>query len=350
MKKIQPSLLRITIGTLILLFLAILTINRPIPVKQDLSISNPVSQINLEKHVKTLSVDYAPRNIYNLDNLNKTGLYITKELSKYSKNVEIQPFKVYNDNFYNVIAKFGNIESNNIIIVGAHYDGYSELPGADDNASGVAGILELARLLKDIETDKQIQIIAYSTEEPPYFGGAKMGSYIHANSIKNKNIELMISLEMIGYFSDEENSQTYPLDLLGYIYPTTGNFIAVVEKYQDNNAVFFKSFINKYTDLDAYSINAPMAMHGIDYSDHSNYWKHNYEAIMITDTSFFRNFNYHTKEDTYEKLNYEKMSKVVFGTYLALLEKLEVSKSYYINKINSFNEEAGSNLRFDISF
>ena len=165
-----------------------------------------------------------------------------------------------------------------------------------------------------------MQLVAYTLEEPPYFATEKMGSYVHASSMKNVDVKLMVSLEMIGYFSEEMGSQTYPVKLMNLFYPNKGNFIAIVDGLTTNNAVGLKTAINRYTNLPAYSINAPKSLTGIDFSDHRSYWSFGFPAIMITDTAFYRNEAYHTTEDTYDRLNYESMAKVTFGLFMYIKE------------------------------
>lgn len=218
-----------------------------------------------------------------------------------------------------MIAKFGP-DSGAVIIVGAHYDTYANLPGADDNASGVAGLLELAKLLSTATLPTQVHLVAYTLEEPPYFATQHMGSYVHAASLQELDVKLMISLEMIGYFSEEENSQRYPINAMKLLYPSKGNFIAIVDEITGQRGAELKAAINKYTGLPAHSINAPRAMRGIDFSDHRNYWAFGIPAVMVTDTAFYRNDAYHTAEDTHDRLNYELMAEVVYGVFKYLAE------------------------------
>tara|TARA_Y100001960_G_scaffold204657_1_gene213768 strand:- start:6375 stop:7349 length:975 start_codon:yes stop_codon:yes gene_type:complete len=319
--KILKSLLRVSFGIFLMFFTVYCFIARPLPVtKEESAYSKEISVDNLEKHVYALSETYAPRDANHPLNLKKSGMYIKKELEKHSKDVSLQFFNHGVKSYFNIVGKFGNLESKDIIIVGAHYDGFSKFPGADDNASGVSGVLELAKLLKNKSFNKQIHLVAYSLEEPPFFATKYMGSYIHAQSVKDLNIELMISLEMIGYYSEEENSQDYPMPALKFVYPDKGNFIAIIDQFQNNNAVNLKRIINKYTDLPAYSINAPKQTPGITQSDHRNYWSEDIPALMVTNTAYYRNKNYHTKDDTYDKLDYNKMKSVVLGVFLYLKE------------------------------
>lgn len=281
----------------------------------------------LKKHVRTLS-SVLPERSDDVDKLNHSTVYIYNELKRYSADVKYQKYSVMGINYYNVIANFGPKYTNNLYVVGAHYDSYHGLPGADDNASGVAGIIELGRLFSINPPSTAVQLVAYSLEEPPYFRSDDMGSYFHAKSLSEKsiNVTLMISLEMIDYYSEESNSQNYPVSMLKYTYPNIGNFIAVVGSLgQLSQTRFIKENMRKATPLPVYSINAPSFIPGIDFSDHLNYWYFNYPAIMITDTSFYRNHNYHTKDDTWEKLNYNKTAMVVQGVYQALI--LHMKKS-----------------------
>ena len=285
------------------------------------SVSSPgeVHDINpaiLKEEVRKVSQDFYPRSSDHPETLWSLSQYIFDQFSNNSLNVEFQEYRAGKDSYRNVIAKFGT-NSGSVIVIGAHYDSYSDLPGADDNASGTVGLIELSRLLGTLELKKQVQLVAYCLEEPPYFASEKMGSFVHASSLKETGIavELMISLEMIGYFSDKSNSQSYPIPLLNLIYPTSGNFIAVVDKIDSNNALKVKSAINRFSNIEAYSINAPSSLAGVGLSDHRNYWALGFPAVMVTNTAFFRNKAYHTESDTFDRLNYEKMAEVIYGVF-----------------------------------
>ena len=270
---------------------------------------------NLKTHVEKLSRDLSPRDFENIENLNKVADYITNEFTAYGYTPAIQLFTVNNIEYKNVIVNLGVDNTHPKIIIGAHYDAAGPFPGADDNASGVAGLLELARILKGRIVHRPITLVAYSLEEPPFFGTESMGSFIHARAEKEQgaDIELMISLEMLGYYSDEENSQNYPLDVLRFLYPQKANFIAIVDQLFSNSGYKVKKAISKNMSLDVYSINAPSLVPGIDFSDHRNYWLHGFNAVMVTDTAFLRYPYYHTAEDTIDKLNFDKMAEVVNG-------------------------------------
>jgi Zn-dependent M28 family amino/carboxypeptidase len=233
-----------------------------------------------------------------------------------------QPFTISGNTYRNVICSFGP-PSNERIIVGAHYDSYREYAAADDNASGVAGLIELARLLSRTNVPLQVDLVAYTLEEPPYFGTAHMGSVVHAQSLREAGVKVkaMFSLEMIGYFSDAPDSQSFPVSLLRAFYPSQGNFIAVVGSLGESGMVRrVKRAMIGASSLPVYSINAPRFVPGVDFSDHLSYWKAGYDALMITDTAFYRNHNYHTAGDTAEKLDYRRMAMVVAGVYGAVID------------------------------
>ena len=208
------------------------------------------------------------------------------------------------------------------IVDRAHYDTAGAKPGADDNASGVAGLIELAHLLSRASLPMRVELVAFPLEEPPFFRTAYMGSAIHAASLKRQGIavRVMFSLEMIGYFSDAADSQTFPAPALKAFYPSTGNFIAVIGKFDQGLLVRrIKKAMLGASPLPVYSINAPRSIPGIDFSDHLNYWEAGYDAIMITDTAFYRNDNYHTSRDKSDTLDYKRMAMVVQGMYRAVL-------------------------------
>ncbi len=280
-----------------------------------------ISESDLKQTVMFLSQTALPRDSKHPENLNIAADYIKNKLSLSSSNVNFQSYVVDGESYKNVIASFGP-DTKDVIVIGAHYDAFSTHAAADDNASGVAGLIELGKLLQKTDLKHRVLLVAYTLEEPPYYGSEHMGSFIHAASLNEKNVKLMISLEMIGYFTDVPASQTFPISLLKLFYPNEGNFIAVVDSLFGNNGASLKNSINKYTDLQAYSINAPRWIPGIDYSDHRNYWSHGYPAIMVTDTSFYRNHQYHQAQDTYDTLNYKNMAKVVYGVfkYVQLLD------------------------------
>jgi hypothetical protein len=276
----------------------------------------------LEAHVRVLSERLTPRTEARPENLDGAAAYIRQEFERARGRVSEQPYQVGNSTYRNVVALFGP-ETAERIVVGAHYDAAGARPGADDNASGVAGLIELAYLLGGNDLPIKVELVAYTLEEPPFFRSKYMGSYIHARSLKKDGapVRAMFSLEMIGYFSDAEGSQHFPTPILRLFYPTKGNFISVVGKMGQGLLVRrIKGAMKGASSLPVYSINAPRSIPGIDFSDHMNYWDAGYPAVMVTDTAFYRNPNYHTVADTAEKLDYNRMAQVVEGVYQAVRE------------------------------
>lgn len=263
------------------------------------------------------------RHVGNMEGLNAAADYILAQFSTMGYAPQEQWYTVRQGEVRNIIASYGPSDAPRWVI-GAHYDACEALPGADDNASGTAGLLELARLLKEHqpELEYRIDLVAYTLEEPPYFGSPEMGSAVHANSMIEQGIDIrgMICLEMIGYFTDTPNSQEYPADFLSSIYPSTGNFIAVVGRVADPALTrAIKLDMMAASSVEVISINAPESLLGIDFSDHRNYWAHDIPAVMVTNTAFFRNKNYHQASDLPETLDYNRMAEVIEGVYWAVV-------------------------------
>ena len=260
-----------------------------------------------------------PRNYINLQSLNLIAQYIHGEFSKLDCKVSFQNFKVDGREYKNVIASFAE-QKGERVIVGAHYDVCGDQPGADDNASAVAGLLETARMVNEKKPNlkQQIDFVAYTLEEPPYFASSNMGSAIHAKYLHDNKIgvKAMICYEMIGYFSDKPNSQQFPSPELAKIYPHTGNFIIVVGKTgQEKFTQAVKKLMQSQASIDVQTINLPQEYGLAGLSDHRNYWKYGYDAVMINDTSFLRNPHYHQTSDTIDTLDFDKMAEVVKGVY-----------------------------------
>ena len=304
------------------LFLLLLWIAQPLAFTANIKSSQvKIDPNKLEMHVRMLSDELYPRNYVDLDNLNKAAEYIKGEFQKTGGKVSEQHFTVNGSDYRNICLELGP-ETADRVVVGAHYDSANLTHGADDNASGIAGLIELANALAVFPPNSKVEFVAYSLEEPPFFGSQQMGSFVHAGSLRDRQIpvRLMVCLEMIGYFSDEPNSQQFPVSIGKLIYPGTGNFIAVVGDLQNALTVRkFKAEMTDSTSLPVYSINVPAFVPGVDFSDHRNYWTFGYDALMITDSAFYRNKHYHNIDDTYEKLDYLRMAEVVSATYSAVV-------------------------------
>lgn len=279
--------------------------------------ASPADTVQIKSHLTAITKSSQFRNHQNVDQLNKIAAYIHDVFVKYADTVYEQPYKVDGITYKNVICSFGTKYTKRLII-GAHYDVCGNQQGADDNASGVVGLLELARMLKGQPLQQRIDLVAYTLEEPPYFRTQYMGSYIHAQSMLDGKIDVtgMISLEMIGYFKEEPKSQSYPLGLLSLFYGNKGDYITLVKKF--GGGKFTRQFIRKFrsaSTIKTVKFAGPPKLPGIDFSDHLNYWNFGFSALMITDTSFYRNKNYHQTTDTMETLNIPKMASVIDGVF-----------------------------------
>lgn len=282
-----------------------------------------VDPARLEAHVRRLSESFRPRDFRHPENLDRAADYLRTELRRAGGRIEEQAYEVGGARFRNVIARFGP-RTGERVVIGAHYDAFGDLPGADDNASGVAGLLELAELLGRQAPKVPVELVAYTLEEPPIFRTGDMGSARHAARLRAQGVPVraMLCLEMIGYFSDQAGSQQVPIAGLGSVFPSTGDFIAVVGDPGSQALVQrVKAAMQGASPLRVESLNAPRSVPGVDYSDHFPYWDAGYPAVMITDTADNRNFAYHTAEDTADRLDYRRMAQVVQGIY-AVVEEL----------------------------
>jgi hypothetical protein len=326
-KKHRSRLFKWLLGVLSLLlfvFVALaIAITQPLfgtqPPRTDIL---PIEPSKLKEHVTILAEKMFPRDSEHPENLDRVASYISDHFVEAHGAVVRQPFKVNGKTYQNVVGSFGP-QIGERIVVGAHYDAAGEFPGSDDNASAVAGLLELAVLLGSAPPDIRVDLVAFTLEEPPYFNTIHMGSAVHAYSLKKQNVavRIMISLEMIGSFTDIPNSQRLPVPLMDILYPTKGDFIAVIGKMSQGNVVRrVKRGMRTGSALPVFSFNAPAFMPGINLSDHINYWKQGYAAVMVTDTAFMRNSRYHTAEDKPDTLDYKRMAMTVQSVYAAVME------------------------------
>jgi len=272
---------------------------------------------NLKRHTKVLSQDIGERNFLQYQNLERASNYIKQEFKSYGYSPEEQIYYLKGKPYRNIIAtKKGEVLSGEIIIVCAHYDSVIGSPGADDNASGVAGLLELSRALSKDNLNKTLKFIAFTNEEPPLFMTKDMGSFRYAESAKRRgdNILGVVCLESIGYYSDKKGSQSYPF-ALSLFYPDKGNFIALASNLPSRRLL--KRIVREFKEASRFPLEYLVApaffAPAISFSDHWSFWKFGYKAVMVTDTAFYRNASYHTLADTYEKLDYASMSEVVTG-------------------------------------
>ncbi len=267
----------------------------------------------LKNHVAEILNTKDFRHFMNTPALNDVAAYIIKEFSNSADSVFYQTFQINGQSYRNVVAVFDGT-SPETVVIGAHYDVCGMQNGADDNASGVAGLLEIARQLKDAPLSNRMELVAYTLEEPPFFRTEHMGSYVHAKSLIDSKTQVlgMISLEMIGYFSDTKRSQEYPLGILKLVYGNRGNFITLVNKFGKGKfAAHFTRKFKQTAKIRTKRFAGPKLLPGVDFSDHLNYWSFGFSALMITDTAFYRNKNYHMATDTIDTLDFTRMGIVI---------------------------------------
>jgi Zn-dependent M28 family amino/carboxypeptidase len=270
----------------------------------------------LSDHVQYLSTTIGERNLERKGSLQATEDYLRRALAQPGYPVAESTFTVEDQSVSNLEAELRGTEpSAGIVVVGAHYDSVSGTVGANDNASGVAATLELARLLKDAKPRRAVRFAFFVNEEPPYFQTSQMGSFAYAGQLRKNAIPVfaMLSLETIGYYSDTPGSQKYP-PLFSLFYPSRGNFIGFVGN-TESRALVTKA-VRQFRESVAFpseGVSAPASLPGIGWSDHWSFWQRGYPAIMITDTAPFRYPYYHTTSDTADKLDFGRMARVVDG-------------------------------------
>ncbi|MDH5511416.1 MAG: M20/M25/M40 family metallo-hydrolase [Nitrospinota bacterium] len=274
---------------------------------------------NLRRHVEALSVDIGQRHMWKEGSLDRAAEYIESQFTAIGHKPWRQTFSAYDKPVANIIAEWPG-PPGPLLVIGAHYDTVPGSPGADDNTSAVAGLLELARLFQETQAPRPTTFAAFVNEESPCYGSAKMGSMRHASLLKEQRteVELMVCLEMIGYFRKDQ-PQEYPIPGMGLIYPKFADFIAVTANPPSAwRAIKLTRGIRKGSDINARLLVAPEQIGGINRSDNYSYWKHGYRAVMVTDTANFRNRNYHQETDTIDTLDFDSMAEVVTGLHAAL--------------------------------
>lgn len=320
MKRVaKAALVGLMVAALLLLALAVF-LRRPSLGRRASLLRAHADAARLARHVERLTTDFLPRAADDPASLERTAAYVEAAFRTATSRVESQRFKAGAADYRNVIAHFGP-SGGARIVVGAHYDAmglFGSNPGADDNASGTAGLLELARLLGDTNLAHPVDLVAFTLEEPPYFATPKMGSRVHADALakSRRRLDAMIGLEMIGCFTEH---QPWPSTLLALVYPRRGNFIGVVgQPFDGGLARRVKTWMRLPGGVPVYSFNGPTTM-GTDASDHASYWLRGFPAVMVTDTAFMRNPRYHTAADTADTLDYQRMAQVVDAVLNAVL-------------------------------
>lgn len=271
----------------------------------------------LAQHVRCLSVGIGSRSVYEYHKIEETKKYLCSSLEGMGYRPQLQDYEYRGRIYSNIIVSLqGRKEPGETVIIGAHYDTVRGTPGADDNASAVALLLEICRGMKDDAPSRTLKMIFFVLEEPPAYNTKVMGSYIYAKAAKarGEDIRAMISLEMLGYFGDQKGGQAYPLPLMNLIYPSTPDFVALIGDLQSRDLVSrIKDSLEKGSDIPVETLSTTRLVPGGSLSDHRSFWKMGYPAVMITDTAFYRNPCYHGSGDTIETLDFQKMLSLLGG-------------------------------------
>jgi len=277
----------------------------------------------LHSHVQTLAGQIGERNVFSHDRLVMAADYIGATLAGAGYEARRQPFEVGGKICENVEAEVrGSQRPDDIIVIGAHYDSVQGSPGANDNASGVAAMLALARAFAKASPARTLRFVAFTNEEPPLFQTKYMGSRVYARRSRERgeNIVLMLSLETIGYYSDEPGSQhlLFPLNL---IYPSTGNFIAFVSNVE--NGFLVRQLVGSFRQVAQFPSEGGALwglIPGVGWSDHWSFWEEGFPAVMVTDTALFRYPAYHSNADRPEFVQNERIARVVSGLLAVIAE------------------------------
>lgn len=281
--------------------------------------------LGLSQDVEHLAVTIGERNLQQHGNLERAADWIDAELRKASYEPDRQTYEVDGKPCHNieVVVSEGAARSE-IIVVGAHYDSAIGTPGANDNGSGVASLLALARRMRSraSASGRTLRFVWFTNEEPPHFQGENMGSVRYARRARQRgeDIVAMLSLETMGYFSDEPGSQRYPPPIQA-LYPDTGNFIAFVGDTQSRDLVRrVLAVFRKHAQFPSEGAALPGRLPGAGWSDHWSFWQEDYRAVMVSDTAPFRYEHYHTAQDTPDKIDYERLARVVDGIEEVIVE------------------------------
>ena len=279
-------------------------------------------QHELKADVETLAGQIGERNMWHYAELTAAGDFIQNSFSRAGLKPQRVSYELQRKSCHNIEVEIRGARPE-IVLIGAHYDSVFGSPGANDNGSGVAAVLALARRFAGRSTSSTLRFVAFVNEEPPFFQTAQMGSFVYASQCKahGDQISAMISLETIGYFSDAPRSQTYPAPGLGVFYPNVGNFIGFVGN--THSRTLLRRAISIFRDqskIPSQGAALPSFIPGVAWSDQWSFWQHGYPGIMITDTAPFRYPHYHRSTDTPDKLDYDRFALVVSGMEKVIAE------------------------------
>jgi Peptidase family M28 len=270
----------------------------------------------LQQDIQKIAVKIGARNYSQYENLNATKSFLETALTQLGYTVRQQEYTIDRKPYYNLeVQRLGTEKTNEVILIGGHYDSAFNSPGANDNGTGAAATLELARIFANKSTKRTIRFVEFTNEEPPFFWTENMGSLVYTKQIDphKEKVIAMLSLETMGYFSDKEGSQKYPLPI-GLLYPNQGNFIGFIGNLNSGDLVRRSiSSFRRHTKFPSEGVILPDWIPGVGWSDQWSFWEKGYKGIMITDTAPYRYPYYHTEDDTLDKINFDKLARVVSG-------------------------------------
>jgi Zn-dependent M28 family amino/carboxypeptidase len=264
--------------------------------------------------VRALAGDIGPRNVWAPGSLDRAAAYIEARLAAGGRGVERQEYRVRGQAVANLELKAAS-EGGEVVVVGAHYDTVRASPGANDNGSGVAILLQMARRLGGRRGERGLRFVAFVNEEPPFFQTADMGSLRYARRCRERGerVAAMLSLETLGCYSDAPGSQSYPFPL-GLLYPDRGDFVALVSNRSSAGLLDeVVAGFQRHSDFPCQRGAWPAFVPGVGWSDQWAFWECGYPAVMATDTAFYRDPHYHTEQDTPEKIDYVRLERVADG-------------------------------------
>jgi Zn-dependent M28 family amino/carboxypeptidase len=270
----------------------------------------------LRDRVEFLAGRIGERNVYRPKSLRAALEYLEEVWRRQGYDPRRQTYQVDGIPCSNVeVERRGTTRADEIVLVGAHYDSVVGSPGANDNASGVAAMLEVSAYFAAMSPERTVRCVAFVNEEPPFYRGWKMGSQVYARAARKRrdDIRAMFSLETIGFYRDEPGSQGYP-PLFRFFYPKQGNFVAFVSNLRSRRLLrrAVEAF-RRHSDFPVERCAALSIVPGISWSDHSSFWKYGYRAVMVTDTAFYRYPYYHTAQDKPHRLHYRSLARVTAG-------------------------------------
>ncbi len=292
---------------------------------------DPIASLEsrLRGHVEMLAGVIGPRHLGKPSSIEATLSYLRRELSAIG---DARGASVQSETYLVAAPDGSDVEATNLVmewpgakrpertvILGAHYDTEAQTPGADDNASAVAVLIETARLLADVSSERTMRFVAFACEEMRHFASGSMGSQHHARACRNRGerVDGMLCLEMVGFYADAPGSQSVPHEIpraLHWLFPRRGDFIASVGNLRSWRLLWrFRRGFKRAVRFPLFSIGLPELIQPIRRSDNSSFWDQGYPALMITDTSYLRNANYHQPSDTPETLDYRRMAAVTVG-------------------------------------